>query len=102
MAWTRACATADIAAGEAIQLDLDPPIAIFNVDGDFFATEDTCPHGQASLAEGYIEGSEVECSWHFAKFCIKTGALLGPPASSPIRTYPVQVRGDDVLVDVPD
>jgi 3-phenylpropionate/trans-cinnamate dioxygenase ferredoxin component len=102
MAWVRACDIADIADGEAMQLNTEPVIALFNVDGEYFAIDDTCTHDHSSLAEGYIEGDQVECSWHFAKFSLKTGDVLSPPAVEPVRAYKVRVSGSDVLVEVPD
>lgn len=102
MAWQRACSRSDIDEGEGFQVDSTPPIAVFNVDGEFLALDDTCPHGESSLADGYVEGDQVECAWHFAKFSIRTGAVLGPPATTGVCTRRVRVEGDDVLVEVPD
>jgi 3-phenylpropionate/trans-cinnamate dioxygenase ferredoxin component len=98
--WVVACPAAELTAGEVVQLPQDPPIAVFNVDGEFFATDDTCTHETASLAEGYVDGDVVECAFHFAKFCIRTGAAMSYPATEPLATYPVQVSEGQVLVDV--
>ncbi len=94
----RACAAADLAPGEAIRVELDPPVAVFNVDGEFLATADRCSHDESSLADGYIEGDEVECAWHAARFCLRTGAVLALPATQPVATYSVKVQDGDVLV----
>jgi 3-phenylpropionate/trans-cinnamate dioxygenase ferredoxin component len=102
MAWKRACGREALEDGEAIQLDTEPAIAVFNVDGQFYATSDSCTHDASSLADGYIDGDVVECSWHFAKFCIRTGEVLSLPATVSLKTFPVKVLDDDVLVDVPD
>lgn len=83
-----------------MQVETVPPIAVFNVDGEYFAIDDTCSHDKSSLADGYIDGDRVECSWHFAKFCIRTGAALTPPATVPVSTYEVRVDGDDVMIHV--
>lgn len=80
----------------------EPPVAIFNIDGQLYATADTCTHDASSLADGYIDGDVVECAWHFAKFCIRTGEVLSLPATVSLRTYPVKILDEDVLVDVPD
>jgi 3-phenylpropionate/trans-cinnamate dioxygenase ferredoxin component len=101
MPWIQACRVGDLTEGEAIQLKTDPLIAVFNVDGDYMAIDDTCTHDNYSLADGYIDGDQVECSWHFAKFCIRTGAVLSPPATAPVRTYPVRIDDSAVLVEVP-
>ena len=77
-----------------------PPIAVFHVDGSFYAIDDTCTHETYSLAEGYIEGAAVECALHFAKFDLRTGEALCSPALVGLRTYPVKAEGDEVFVDV--
>ncbi|SFL29684.1 bifunctional 3-phenylpropionate/cinnamic acid dioxygenase ferredoxin subunit [Geodermatophilus ruber] len=100
MAWVRACSVTDIEPGEAVVVDVDPPLAVFNVDGEFLAAADTCTHGASSLADGYIDGAEVECAWHFAKFCLRTGKALTLPATEAIATYAVRVEDDAVFVDV--
>ena len=98
--WTRACRVEDIPTGEAIRLPVLPPIAVFNVDGEFYATDDTCTHAESSLTEGYIDGDEVECIFHFAKFCIRTGAALSRPATEPLRTHEVRVLDGNVYVKI--
>lgn len=102
MTWTKACSTSDIEEGEGFQLERKNPIALFNVDDEYYAIDDTCTHDDSSLADGYVEGDVVECAWHFAKFCIKTGEVLSLPATCPVATYAVKVEGDDVFVDLPD
>lgn len=102
MTWTKACSTSEIEEGEGYQFARERPIALFNVDDEYFAIDDTCTHDDSSLADGYVDGDVVECAWHFAKFCIRTGAVLSLPATCPVATYPVKVEGDDVLVDLPD
>lgn len=102
MTWLRACGRDEVDEGEALRVETDPPIAVFNVDGDFYATSDTCTHDESSLADGYVDGDRVECPWHFAKFCIRTGAVLSLPATVGLATYPVKLAGDDVMVDMPD
>jgi nitrite reductase/ring-hydroxylating ferredoxin subunit len=100
MPWILACGVDDVAPGEAVALDSDPPIAVFNADGEWFATADTCTHDKSSLAEGYIDGEVVECAWHFAKFCLRTGAVLALPATVPIATYATKVEDGAVYVEV--
>ncbi|HEX5367216.1 MAG TPA: bifunctional 3-phenylpropionate/cinnamic acid dioxygenase ferredoxin subunit [Acidimicrobiales bacterium] len=96
--WVRACARGDVGPGEAVRVEIEPPVAVFNVDGELLATDDTCTHAQSSLADGYVEGDRVECSWHFATFCLRTGEALTLPARDPVRTHEVKVEGDDVYV----
>lgn len=75
--------------------------ALYNVDGDFYATEEICSHAHASLAEGFIIDDTIECPLHGACFSIKTGEALSAPATDPILTYPVRVDGNDVLIGIP-
>lgn len=63
------------------------PIALFRVDGAFHAIADTCSHGQASLAEGWLEGFEIECPVHSGRFDIRNGAPLAFPVTEPVSAY---------------
>ena len=77
----------------------DVDIAVFHAeDGNFYALDDTCTHETASLADGWIEGTEVECPVHSAKFCLKSGTALCMPATLAARTHKVEVSGNDVLL----
>ena len=79
------------------------PIAVYNLSGNFYATSDYCTHEKSSLCEeGYIDGEEIECGWHFAKFCIKTGAVTAPPARDPLPIYEVSMEDGEVYVTLPD
>lgn len=75
-------------------------IALFHIEGGFYAIDDTCSHAEASLSEGTIEGACVLCPLHGARFDIKTGRALSLPAWAPVETYEVRVEGDDILVSV--
>ena len=75
-------------------------IAIFFSDGKYYALNDTCTHEEASLGDGWIEGDEVECPIHAAKFSLCTGAALCLPASQPARTHKVELRGDEIWLHV--
>lgn len=98
--WARACAVTDIEDGEATTIAVVPPVAVWNVDGTFYATDDTCTHEDYSLAEGYIDGCQVECALHWAKFDLRTGDALTLPATTRLRTYPVKVDDGSVYVDL--
>ena len=100
MAWIRACAVADLEPGDALRIDVDPPVAVFNVQGEFLATSDACTHADSSLADGYVDDDVVECAWHFAKFCVRTGQALCQPATEDLRTYATKIENDDVFVDI--
>lgn len=75
-------------------------IAVFNVGGTLYAIDDECPHAGAPLSEGFVEGEEVECPWHAARFSLKTGACLCEPADENVASYAVRVTGDDLEVEV--
>jgi 3-phenylpropionate/trans-cinnamate dioxygenase ferredoxin subunit len=95
----------DIPLGEAVrveaaQVDDGVPIAVFNVDGELFAIDDTCTHQDASLADGWVEGCAVECPLHAACFDLRTGMPSGLPAKLPVRTHEVVVTNGIVYVRV--
>jgi len=102
MSMVKACTTTQLKPGQALRLDLTPPIAVYRLDDGFYATEDTCTHAQSSLSAGDIDLEEctVECPYHGSAFDIRTGRVLSLPASRPLKTYQVKVVGDEVFVDV--
>ena len=75
-------------------------IALFNLAGSFHAIDNTCPHMGGPLGEGELTGQAVTCPWHGAKFNVKTGEVLEPPARKGVRSFPVTVQGNDVLVEL--
>ena len=93
--------TDEIAPGQARLIDVKgKQIALFNIDGEFLAIDNMCTHEEASLAEGEISGYEVTCPLHGAKFDIRTGEVLGPPAYDDVVRYSVRVTGTDIEIDV--
>ena len=102
-----ACSVADLAPGEALLAKLTATngrtvdvAVVRSDDGNFYAINDVCSHGQVSLSEGEVEGCEIECWAHGARFDVRTGEATQLPAMSPVATYPVSVDGNQVLVDV--
>jgi len=75
-------------------------IALFNLEGTFYAIDDTCTHRGGPLSEGEVSGEEVTCPWHGAIYNIKTGEALGPRAPRGVARYAVRVQGADVEVEV--
>ena len=75
-------------------------IAVANVDGTFYVIDNVCTHDGGPLGEGTLVGDQVECPRHGARFDVKTGQVRALPAVRPVRTYPVQVNGDEVQVAV--
>jgi 3-phenylpropionate/trans-cinnamate dioxygenase ferredoxin subunit len=76
----------------------DTMIAVFNLGGDYYAIEDVCTHDGAPLAEGNVDGDEIICPRHGARFCLKTGEALTPPAHEPVAIFPVRVENGIVQV----
>jgi len=94
----KVCLVNEISSGEVKQVEIDGglPLAVYNLRNDYFVTDDTCTHGDASLAEGDIEGEEIVCPFHLGKFNIKTGEVTAPPCSEPIKTYAVRIEDGKV------
>ena len=75
-------------------------VVICNVDGSYYAFHDQCTHECYPLSGGTLDGRVVTCLLHGARFDVATGEVLGPPAYEPVKTYPVRVDGDDILIAV--
>ena len=75
-------------------------IAIFNLAGTFYATDEECTHSGGPLSEGTIDGDKIECPWHQGCFNIKTGAVVDPPPMDDLATYNVRLSGEDVEVEI--
>ena len=73
-------------------------ICLINVEGKYYAIGNVCTHEGGPLAEGTLEGYEIECPWHGSKFDIRTGKVTRPPANEPESTYEVKVEGNDILI----
>ena len=99
MSWVRAASAASIPPGDYATVEVDGVfVAIFNVGGEFLAVEDVCTHDGGGLAGGAIEGDQVICPRHGARFCLRTGRALSPPAYEPVRSYQTRVVDGDVEV----
>jgi nitrite reductase/ring-hydroxylating ferredoxin subunit len=95
------CSTADVAPGAALKVEIeDLTLAVFNVGGEFYVTDDACTHGPGSLSEGYIEDDVVECNFHQGQFNIRTGEVVLPPCMVAVKTYPATVVDDKVTIEV--
>ena len=97
---TALCRPEEVPAGSAIRIEKDAlTLAVFNLDGSFYVTDDTCTHGPGSLSEGCITGDVVECDFHNGAFNIRTGEVVAPPCMVPIKTYRT-VIDDDGFVSI--
>jgi carbazole 1,9a-dioxygenase ferredoxin component len=96
------CHAGDVADGTSRRIELEgrAPLAVFNVEDEFYVTDDTCTHGLASLCDGEIDGHEVECPFHQGAFDVRTGVPVSPPCTLPIRIYKVRVEDGRVLADL--
>ncbi len=103
MSWTPVAPASNIPPGDYAQVEVDGvPIAVFNVAGEFCAVEDVCTHDGGGLAGGAVEGDVVVCPRHGARFCLRTGAVLGPPAYEPIRSFATRIADGVVEVQAAD
>jgi nitrite reductase/ring-hydroxylating ferredoxin subunit len=93
--------TKDLAPGQAGCFQVEGQnIAVFNVEGTYYAIDDTCPHSGGPLSQGEVQGDKVVCPWHGAEFNLQTGAVLCPPAFEGVKSYKVVVEGNDIKVEV--
>jgi nitrite reductase/ring-hydroxylating ferredoxin subunit len=101
MVWKRVASVGDIHAGKGLQVDVDDKtIALFLLNGSVFAIEGICPHSEAYLAEGFIDGDKVECPLHQALFHIPTGKCVEGPSDRDLCSFPVKIEADQVLVEL--
>ncbi len=77
-------------------------VAVFNLDGALYAIEDVCTHDGGELASGRLEGDQIVCPRHGARFCIRDGRALTPPAYEDIETFPVRIENGIVQVNIGD
>ena len=91
--------TKDIQPSHMKEVQLDGEnICLANVEGKYYAIGNVCTHEGGPLADGTLEGYEVECPWHNSKFDVRTGEVIDPPASEPEPTYQVKVDGNNILI----
>ena len=99
--WVCLATREQLAPNSPLTSDLgDNGIGLYEVAGQFYALEDICPHGPSLLSRGYLWNGMVKCPLHGAVFDIRTGKCLQGPAERDLQTYPVQVRGDEIYVQI--
>ncbi len=103
--WIDVIARKDLGPGQSHFIEVgNNTIAVFNLDGEYFAVEDACSHdGSRMLSCGVearfiVHGARIMCPRHGAEFCIRTGAALSPPAREALATYPVRVDNDQIQI----
>jgi nitrite reductase/ring-hydroxylating ferredoxin subunit len=98
--FVRICKTSDVREGSGKSIEINGKfVAIFNVEGNFYAINDTCGHRGGPLGEGELQGNTVICPWHGWRYDVTTGANELVP-DLPTNRYEVKVEGDDVLVNL--
>jgi nitrite reductase/ring-hydroxylating ferredoxin subunit len=103
MGWERVASRDAVPPGKVVQVAAGGRrLALYNVAGSLYATDDRCTHAEASLSDGFLEGDEIECPLHQGRFHVPTGRALCFPATEDVETFPVRVEGDAVLVRVSD
>ncbi|WKN50434.1 non-heme iron oxygenase ferredoxin subunit [Nocardioides sp. Arc9.136] len=100
MTFERACALSDVPTDDALAVTVGAHDVAVARDGDeVYALQDLCSHASVSLSEGEVADCTVECWLHGSRFDLRTGKPTGLPATEPVATFPVEVRGGDVYVD---
>lgn len=96
--FVRVAATKDVTAGSGMVAEVNgQAIALFNVEGQFYAIDNICAHRGGPLGEGELDGEVVTCPWHAWQFNVKTGVSVNNPSAS-VKTYQVKVEGSDIKV----
>lgn len=97
--WVDVVAESALADGEHVVVDVDGyDVAVFKLDGQFYAIEDVCTHDGAEIASGELDGDEIVCPRHGARFCVKTGEVKCPPAYEDVATFAVRIADGRVQV----
>jgi len=95
------CRVEDVGAGEARRIEAAGlTLAVYNLEGEFYVTDDHCTHGPGSLSEGFIDGDLDECNFHQGVFNIRTGEVVRPPCMVPVKTYRTVVEDGRVYIEV--
>jgi len=91
--WIDVAKIEDLPSGERRIVDVDDvQVVVFNLDGEFYAIEDVCTHDYAPLDDAKLDGDEIICPRHGARFCIRTGEVKAPPAYESVSTFPVRLH----------
>ena len=97
--FVKVAATKDIQPSQMKEVEVaGEKVCVINVEGKFYAIDNVCTHEAGPLAEGTLEGYEVECPWHGSRFDVRTGEVINPPAETPQPLYEVKVEDNNILV----
>ena len=101
MGWHSSIKAGELSEGEVCGITIaDTQIALYKIDGAIFATSNICTHEYALLSDGYLDGDCVECPLHAAVFHVPTGEVRGGPTNCALKTFPVQLQDDIVMVEI--
>jgi naphthalene 1,2-dioxygenase ferredoxin component len=99
--WVTAARRGELAEGEVVGVEIaGTSIALYDCDGAVYATDNICTHAFACLSDGWLDGAEIECPLHAARFDVKTGRVLTAPATEDLRVFPVRIVGDEIQVKI--
>lgn len=99
--WINVAALADVPDDDVIGLvAMGRDVALYKVEGEVFATDNLCTHGNARLSDGFLEDGQIECPLHQGRFCVKSGEALCAPLTENIRVYPVRIEGERILLNL--
>jgi len=97
--WVDVVDESALANGEHVVVDVEgTEVAVFKIDGEYYAIEDVCTHDGAEIASGILDGDEIICPRHGARFCVKTGAVMSPPAYEDINCISVRIENKKIQV----
>lgn len=97
--WIKVTALDEIPDDDVIGVSVEGrQIALYKYEGEVFATDNVCTHGQALLSDGFLEDGEIECPLHQGRFCIKSGKAMCDPLTEDVRTYDTRIDGEEVLL----
>ncbi len=100
-AWIDIASKDDVPEDDVMGIDINAKsIALYQVDGEIFATDNICTHGNARLCDGFLEGHEIECPLHQGKFDIRNGKAMCAPLTEDIQIYPVKIEDGRVFVEI--
>ncbi|MGH6626565.1 MAG: non-heme iron oxygenase ferredoxin subunit [Burkholderiaceae bacterium] len=97
--WIEAATVSDVPRDDVLGVEVGGhEIALYNVDGEVYATDNICTHGQARLCDGFLDGHEIECPLHQGKFDVRTGKAACAPITEDLRSYPVRIEAGRVYL----